>query len=63
MSPKGWLVFYAEEEGGGLDHDVTAITVENAEVTLKPFVDAILAKYGIRRGQQLNAGEPQYDRS
>ena len=60
---KGVVVFYAEEEGGELDHDVTAITVENAEVTLKPFVDAILAKYGVRRGQQLNAGEPQYDRS
>ena len=43
---KGVVAFYAEEEGGELDHDVTAITIENAEVTLKPFVDAILEKYG-----------------
>lgn len=44
---KGVMVFYAEEEGGELDHDVTAVTIENAEVTLKPFVDAILAKHGV----------------
>ena len=42
---KGVVVFYAEAEGGELDHDVTAMTIENAEVTLKPFVDAILAKH------------------
>jgi hypothetical protein len=48
---KGVVVFYAEEEGGELDHDVTAITIENAEVTLKPFVDAILAKYGVKPEQ------------
>lgn len=53
---KGVAVFYAEEEGGELDHDVTAITIENAEVTLKPFVDAILSKYGIKSSQQLDAG-------
>ena len=45
---EGVVAFYAEEEGGELDHDVTAITIENAEVTLKPFVDAILAKYGVK---------------
>ena len=44
---KGVVAFYAQEQGGELDHDVTAITIENAEVTLKPFVDAILAKHGM----------------
>lgn len=53
---KGVAVFYAEEEGGDLDHDVTAITIDNAEVTLKPFVDAILSKYGVKPNQQPNAG-------
>ncbi len=53
---KGVVVFYAEEEKGELDHDVTAITIENAEVTLKPFVDAILSKYDIKSSQQLDAG-------
>ena len=53
---KGVVVFYAEEEGGELDHDVTAITIENAEATLKPFVEAILSKYGLKPNQQPNAG-------
>ncbi len=49
---KGVVVFYAAEEGEELDHDVSGITIENAEVTLKPFVDAILAKYGARPTQR-----------
>ncbi|MDE2788544.1 MAG: hypothetical protein OXL37_18065 [Chloroflexota bacterium] len=53
---KGVVVFYAEEERGELDHDVTAITIENAEVTLKPFVDAIVSKYGTKSSPQLDAG-------
>ena len=52
---KGVVVFYAEQEGGELDHDVTAVTIDNAEVTLKPFVDAILSKYGVSPNRQLNA--------
>ena len=44
---KGVMVFYAAEEGEELDHDVSALTIANAEATLKPFVDAILAKYGV----------------
>ena len=52
---KGVVVFYAEEEGGELDHDVTAITIENAEATLKPFIDAILSKYDVKPNQQVNA--------
>ena len=54
---KGVTVFYVEEEGGELDHDVSGITIENAEVTLKPFVDAILAKYGVGTEQPMGAGK------
>ena len=43
---KGVMVFYAATTGAELDHAVSALTIEHAETTLKPFVDAILAKYG-----------------
>ena len=43
---KGIMVFYAATTGAELDHEVSALTIEHAETTLKPFVDAILAKYG-----------------
>ena len=52
---KGVMVFYAAEEGEEFDHDVSALTIENAEVTLKPFVDAILAKYGVNPQQPVDA--------
>ena len=54
---KSVVVFYAEEEGGELDHNVTSITIDNAEVTLKPFVDAILAKYGVEPQQRVDASK------
>ena len=53
---KGVTAFFAEEEGGELDHEVSGITIDNAEFTLKPFVDAILAKYGARP-EQPDAGK------
>ena len=49
---KGITVFYAATEGEQDECDVSGITIENAEVTLKPFVDAILAKYGARPTQR-----------
>lgn len=38
----GIVVLYAREDG----HKVVGITIMGAEGLLKPFVDAILAKYG-----------------
>ncbi len=43
---KGLVVFYDREN----DSEVVGLCVEfDAETVLKPFVDAILAKYGVRR--------------
>lgn len=53
---KGVTVFYAANEGEEIDHDVSGITIENAEMTLKPFVDALLAKYGVQPKQPADAG-------
>ena len=49
---KGVTVFYAANEGEAIDHDVSGVTIENAEMTLKPFVDALLAKYGVTPTQR-----------
>ena len=38
------LVYYGKEQ----DSEAVAIRIDRAEVVLKPFVDAILAKYGIK---------------
>lgn len=56
---KGVMVFYAATEGAELDHVVSGITIENAEMTLKPFVDALLAKYGVQPKQPADAGLAQ----
>lgn len=53
---KGVTVFYAANEGAEIDHDVSGITIENAEMTLKPFVEALLAKYGVQPKQPADAG-------
>ena len=52
---KGVMVFYAAGEGEEFDHDVSALTIANAESTLKPFVDAILAKYGVKPEQPMDS--------
>jgi len=38
------LVYYDKEQPG----EAVAIRIDRAETVLKPFVDAILAKYGIK---------------
>lgn len=38
------LVYYGKEH----ESEAVAIRIDRAEVVLKPFVDAILAKYGIK---------------
>ena len=45
---KGLVVFYDQEN----ESEVVGLCIEfDAETVLKPFVDAILAKYGVRPGQ------------
>ena len=41
------LVYYGKEQ----DSEAVAIRIDRAETVLKPFVDAILAKHGIKPGE------------
>ncbi len=43
----GVLVYYDKDDGAS----AVALNIEQAEVVLKPFVDAILAKYGVNPAQ------------
>lgn len=38
------LAYYGKED----ETEVVAIRIDHAEIVLKPFVDAILAKYGVK---------------
>ena len=55
---KGVMVFYtttedsAPDAGAAAEPTVSALTIEGAEQALKPFVDAILAKYAAAPRQQ-----------
>ena len=40
-----------------------ALCIDRAEHVLKPFVDAILAKYGVKPGQLQTSGEVKADAS
>ena len=53
---KGITAFYAATEGEPDECEVSGITIENAETTLKPFVDAILAKYAVPPRPPTDAG-------
>lgn len=53
---KGITVFYAKTQGDPGECGVSGITIEWAEHLLKPFVDAILAKYGVTL-DQLDSGK------
>ena len=56
----GVVVYYGKDDAGQAE----GIRIEFAEAVLKPFVDAILAKYGVDRMQPLDAGRvntPQAD--
>lgn len=56
----GVVVYYGKDDAGQAE----GIRIEFAEAVLKPFVDAILAKYGVERMQPLDAGQaitPQTD--
>lgn len=41
----GILVYYDKDD----ESSAVALCIEQAEVVLQPFVDAILAKYGVKR--------------
>ena len=43
----GILVYYDKDDEAA----AVALCIERAELVLKPFVDAILAKYGVKAGQ------------
>ena len=56
---KGVMVFYTTEEsapgaGAVSSPTVSALTIESAEQALKPFVDAILAKYATAPRQRID---------
>lgn len=51
---KGVLVFY-DKDVDDAPTSAVAIRIDRAEVVLKPFVDAILAKYGIQPEQDATA--------
>ncbi len=54
---KGITVFYAKAPGEPDECEVSGITIEWAEHLLKPFVDAILAKYGVEPQQRVDASK------
>jgi hypothetical protein len=56
---KNVMVFFAAEEGETGWDEVAAIEIEFAETVLKPFVDAILTKYGVEPEQQSATPAPQ----
>ncbi len=49
----GVLVYYDKDD----EASAVALNIEQAEVVLKPFVDAILAKYGVKQVQTPAAHE------
>ena len=56
----GVVVYYGKDDAGQAE----GIRIEFAEAVLKPFVDAILAKYGVERMHPLDVGQanrPQTD--
>lgn len=50
----GVLVYYDRDDGAS----AVALNIERAEQVLKPFVDAILAKYGVKPVQSPGSNEP-----
>ena len=52
---EGITVFYAVTQGDQGICEVSGITIDFAEHLLKPFVDAILAKYGVNPQQPAHA--------
>ena len=54
---KGITVFYANPQAEPGEYEVSGITIEWAEHLLKPFVDAILAKYGLEPQQVVDASK------
>ena len=52
----GVLVYYDRDD----EASAVALTIERAEQVLKPFVNAILAKYGVKRGQSPTPNETSY---
>ena len=54
---KGITVFYAKAQGEPDECEVSGITIEWAEHLLKPFVDAILTKYGVEPRQRVDASK------
>lgn len=51
----GVLVYYAQDD----ESSAVALCIERAEVVLKPFVDAILAKYGVKLEHSAVSGESE----
>lgn len=49
----GILVYYDRDD----EASAVALNIERAEQVLKPFVDAILAKYGVKSTQSLAPSE------
>ena len=54
-----WVVVFTDEDpesdNNANDASPVSIQIDAAETVLKPFVDAILAKYGLNRDQQPTA--------
>ena len=53
------LVYYDKDD----EASAVALCIDRAEHVLKPFVDAILAKYGVKPGQLQTSGEVKADAS
>ena len=55
------IVVHYDKDDDHAPSSAVAIRIDCAEYVLKPFVDAILAKYGVKREQEPASRQPQSD--
>ena len=55
------IIVHYDKDNDDERSSAVAIRIDCAEYVLKPFVDAILAKYGIKREQEPAGRQPQSD--
>ena len=56
-----YIVVHYDKDDDHAPSSAVAIRIDCAEHVLKPFVDAILAKYGVQRKQEPAGNQPQSD--
>ena len=56
-----YIVVHYDKDDDHAPSSAVAIRIDCAEHVLKPFVDAILAKYGVQREQEPAVRQPQSD--